>query len=132
MTGACQDASRERESKEANVREEPKLQSHRIQYDWCIHVAGVIGYEHVAALGVELFKAGDAAVDGADCEQHARPFLCDAVLREAGAVAQRCQKGDGAHQDGGGDDRGCGKEGCSDFPHDNEVRMKVETLLCLP
>jgi hypothetical protein len=52
------------------------------------------------------------------------------MLREAGAVTQGDQVGNGTHQDGGGDDGGCGKEGCSDFPH-NEVRMKVETLLSL-
>jgi hypothetical protein len=131
MAGAGEVSAQQRDGEQAIFGEKAELERDGGQYDGSIHIAGVIGYEHVAAFGIELFEADHAAVDRAYGEQHARPFLRDAMLGEAGAVTQRCQKGNGAHQDGGGDDRGCGKEGCSDFPHNNEVRMKVETLLSL-
>ncbi len=115
VTRAAQVRAQERDLEQTALGQESKLDGDMRECNRSIVITRMVGYEDIAAIGIDLFETFNMHVNAGDCEERAGPGACDANLHAAGVVEERNDEADGAEKDGGQDDGGIGEENTAQF-----------------
>ena len=99
VPGAIEVRSHEGDLEETLLGEKAKLEWHQRHDHRDVHVAGMVGYQHVASIGIDLFDSFGDHLDAADREQDPGPEAGNGVLAAAGGIEKRRDEGERSHHD---------------------------------